>query len=152
MPSIQPMFGTFHLHSLVLIFLHMGTSPSLAMLGKSVVDMHIMTCCKWSNELKIRLLWLILWSSQQFFFFHSCIHLQWSHFYKCLFNLCFYCYHESASMDRSMGLLTLKHLQILEQLRKPQQLWMSKQPQNMLTNVVLNPISNHVVLFVQYKF
>jgi hypothetical protein len=48
-----------------IVFLHMGTSPSLAMFGKSVVDMDIVTCCKWSNELKIKLLCLILWSSQQ---------------------------------------------------------------------------------------
>jgi hypothetical protein len=46
MLSIQPLLGTLHLNSLAIVFLHMGTSPSLAMFGKTVVDMDIVTCCK----------------------------------------------------------------------------------------------------------
>jgi ABC-type molybdenum transport system ATPase subunit/photorepair protein PhrA len=39
----------------------MGTSPTLMMFDESVKGMDIMTCCKWTNELKIKLLcWSIV--------------------------------------------------------------------------------------------
>jgi hypothetical protein len=33
----------------------MGTNSTLAMFDKSVKGMDIMTCCKWTNELKFKL-------------------------------------------------------------------------------------------------
>jgi hypothetical protein len=111
MPNIQPLLNNLHLHSSKKN-LQTCTSPSSIVFDKSVMDMDMMTCCKWTNELIIGLLWLTFWGSQQKQYlmckiFHSCIHLQWSHFYKCLFNLCIYCYHESV-MDHLHGTANFK--------------------------------------------
>lgn len=108
MLNTQPLFGTLHLHSSFYFF----KCPSLAMFRKNVVDMDIVTCFKWTNELKTRLLWLILLSSQQKQYsmckiFHNCVHFLWSHFYECLFNFVICWYYENV-MDCLHGIDNLK--------------------------------------------
>jgi hypothetical protein len=44
MPSIQPLPRTLHLQSSVGFYLHTSTNPNMVVVGKSVVDVDVMTC------------------------------------------------------------------------------------------------------------
>jgi hypothetical protein len=61
-----------HLYFLVFFFLLMGKTPNLAMFDKSALDMHIMTWCKWTVQLKTHLLWLLPRSSPKETKFYLC--------------------------------------------------------------------------------
>jgi len=63
MPNVQPLLETLNLYFLVFFFLLRGKTPNLAMFDKSALDMHIMTWCKWTIQLKTHLLWLLPRSS-----------------------------------------------------------------------------------------
>ncbi len=71
-PNIQPLLETLHLYFLVFFFLLMGKTPNLAMFDKSALDMHIMTWCKWTVQLKTHLLWLLPRNSPKETKFYLC--------------------------------------------------------------------------------
>ncbi len=49
MPNMQTLFGILDLHSLA-FKKKKGTSSSLMVFNKNIVDMDIVTCCKWIDS------------------------------------------------------------------------------------------------------